>query len=246
MGELYRASFAAPDKVETLLSSEGDIAPYGWTRDGKSVVYWRAPELSASIWADGVALYSIPASGGPERKLGVSALKHRDVLSLAPESHGNWLAATNSEDRETWSGQRTTTGRPRHGRVARPDAARSRRALPGMVARRPKHRLFCGARRRRGLPEGKGGANITVVNPAGTRQVKVAPASNSRDRRRRTGAPLSSTTQDLDSRSGGRESPAPAHRGPEYRDESPLWSADGSHLLFGRMDYDGHASLWLM
>jgi Tol biopolymer transport system component len=33
---------------------------------------------------------------------------------------------------------------------------------------------------------------------------------------------------------------------PKYRDEAPLWSADGSHLLFGRMDYDGHASLWLM
>jgi hypothetical protein len=25
-----------------------------------------------------------------------------------------------------------------------------------------------------------------------------------------------------------------------------LWSADGSHILFGRMDYDGHKSLWLM
>jgi hypothetical protein len=24
------------------------------------------------------------------------------------------------------------------------------------------------------------------------------------------------------------------------------WSADGGHILFGRMDYDGHASLWLM
>ena len=33
---------------------------------------------------------------------------------------------------------------------------------------------------------------------------------------------------------------------PKYRDEVPLWSAGGSHLLFGRMDYDGHASLWLM
>jgi Tol biopolymer transport system component len=33
---------------------------------------------------------------------------------------------------------------------------------------------------------------------------------------------------------------------PNYRDEEPLWSADGSHILFGRMDYAGHASLWLM
>jgi Tol biopolymer transport system component len=33
---------------------------------------------------------------------------------------------------------------------------------------------------------------------------------------------------------------------PHYRDEEPMWSSDGSHMLFGRMDYNGHASLWLM
>ena len=33
---------------------------------------------------------------------------------------------------------------------------------------------------------------------------------------------------------------------PHYRDEEPIWSADGGHLLFGRMDYNAHASLWLM
>jgi len=31
-----------------------------------------------------------------------------------------------------------------------------------------------------------------------------------------------------------------------YRDERPLWSADGSHLLFVRLDQSGRASLWLM
>lgn len=33
---------------------------------------------------------------------------------------------------------------------------------------------------------------------------------------------------------------------PAYRDERPLWSADGTHVLFARMDEDGRASLWLM
>ncbi len=33
---------------------------------------------------------------------------------------------------------------------------------------------------------------------------------------------------------------------PAYRDERPLWSADGSHLLFARMDAEGQASLWLI
>ena len=31
-----------------------------------------------------------------------------------------------------------------------------------------------------------------------------------------------------------------------YRDERPLWSADGSHILFARVDAKGGASLWIM
>ena len=31
-----------------------------------------------------------------------------------------------------------------------------------------------------------------------------------------------------------------------YRDERPLWSADGSHILFARMDAENRASLWLI
>jgi len=31
-----------------------------------------------------------------------------------------------------------------------------------------------------------------------------------------------------------------------YRDERPLWSADGSHILFARLDQNDTASLWLM
>ncbi len=33
---------------------------------------------------------------------------------------------------------------------------------------------------------------------------------------------------------------------PAYRDERPLWSADGTHVLFARLNEDGRASLWLM
>ncbi|HEV8716976.1 MAG TPA: hypothetical protein VGX03_29670 [Candidatus Binatia bacterium] len=31
-----------------------------------------------------------------------------------------------------------------------------------------------------------------------------------------------------------------------FRDEQPLWSADGGHLVFARLDQSGRASLWLM
>lgn len=38
----------------------------------------------------------------------------------------------------------------------------------------------------------------------------------------------------------------PVTSDPAYRDERPLWSADGTHVLFARLDEDGRASLWLM
>ena len=40
--------------------------------------------------------------------------------------------------------------------------------------------------------------------------------------------------------------PRPLTDAVRYRDEEAMWSADGSHILFGRMDYEGHASLWLI
>lgn len=40
--------------------------------------------------------------------------------------------------------------------------------------------------------------------------------------------------------------PRPITNDPAYRDERPLWSADGSALLFARMDDQGRVSLWLV
>jgi DNA-binding CsgD family transcriptional regulator/Tol biopolymer transport system component len=31
-----------------------------------------------------------------------------------------------------------------------------------------------------------------------------------------------------------------------YRDERPLWSADGSHIFFGRIEAEGNASIWIL
>jgi len=33
---------------------------------------------------------------------------------------------------------------------------------------------------------------------------------------------------------------------PAYRDERPLWSGDGTHVLFARMDNQDRASLWII
>ena len=44
----------------------------------------------------------------------------------------------------------------------------------------------------------------------------------------------------------GAAPPRQLTKDPHYRDEEPLWSADSSHILFARMDYQSRASLWLM
>jgi Tol biopolymer transport system component len=209
--ELYTASFAAPGNTEVLLSNEGDIAPYGWTRDAKSIVYWRADVWSASLWADGIDLYSIPPSGGSERKLGVSALHHQDLLDFAPESAGNRLAVTNSKGgRQTWSGQQIIVVDPDTG-VSRSLTAPDVAAL-GPVWSPDGRSIACFA-----APAGDAEPHaclqqrkIWILDPAGVNHPRQLTSD------------------------------------PKYRDEAPFWSADGSHLLFGRMDYDGHASLWLM
>ena len=218
--ELYVASLTAPEKSQVLLANEGDIRPHAWTRDGQSIVYWRADEWSASLWADGINLYPLPASGGAERKLGVSALVHDDVLALAPEPAGNRLAVTRSNGRETWVDQRIAVvdldGREYVTGAARDLTAGNMAALCpawspdgrgiACFAAPDAGNLGGGARTRENLEHRK----IWLLDPAGA-------------------APPRQLTGD-----------------PRYRDEEPMWSADGSHILFGRMDRDAHTSLWLM
>ena len=247
--ELYTATFAAPDKTEALLSNEGDIEPYAWTRDGKSILYWRAHEWSGSLWADGVDLYSIPAAGGPERGLGIAALHHDDVLDLAPDSAGNWLVATSSRGgRETWAGQQIT--------IVDPDTGASRDlTAPDVAALCPAwspdgRSILCFAAPDADVAykRAMNGVNIKVMHTDGTVHTQVVTPNT----------PISGI-------GGGEEAHAYLHQrklwlldpaggraslqltsDPKYRDEEPLWSADGSHILFARMDYDMHPSLWLM
>jgi dipeptidyl aminopeptidase/acylaminoacyl peptidase len=44
----------------------------------------------------------------------------------------------------------------------------------------------------------------------------------------------------------GRTDPKQITQDDRYRDEEPSWSADGTHILFGRIAQDGTQALWLM
>ena len=53
--------------LEGSLPEKGEIILHGWSGDGKYILFWQAPVLSASILADGVPLYALPVDGGTPR-----------------------------------------------------------------------------------------------------------------------------------------------------------------------------------
>jgi|GEM_PF-541085 len=203
LAELYASG--APEKGETILA--------GWSLDGQHILFWQGDILSASMLADGVALYSLSASRGEPTKLVDTVLVHDDFVALAPQ--GDRLAVTAGGYRATWTNKRVAVVGAGDGELAwvtdesvaafspawSPDGVRL--AYAAMPDRGD---LVGGEDARLGMMERR----VWVVNVQGKPQ-------------------LQQLTDD-----------------PAYRDERPLWSADGSHLLFARMDAEGQASLWLI
>ena len=203
LAELYASG--APEKGEAVLA--------GWSPDGQHVLFWQCDVLSASIMADGVPLYSLPASGGEPTKLVDTVLVHDDFLASAPQ--GDWLAVTAGGYRATWTNKRVAVVEAGGGEPAwltddsvaafspawSPDGVRL-----AYVAMPDRGDLVGGDDARLGMMKRR----IWVVNAQGEPQ-------------------LQQLTDDS-----------------AYHDERPLWSADGSHLLFARMDAEGRASLWLI
>ncbi len=214
---LWKISADGEERSELYVSGapeKGDATLAGWSLDdGQYILFWQGEMLSASMLADGVALYSLPAGGGEPTKLVDTVLVHDDFLAPAPQ--GDRLAVTAGGYRATWTNKRVAVVEVDGGEptwltdesVAAFSPAWSPEGVYLAYAAMPdKGDLVGGDDARLEMME----RHIWVVNVQGEPQPQQL-------------------TDD-----------------PIYRDERPLWSVDGSHILFARMDAEGGASLWLI
>ena len=87
------------------LPQAGEAVPAGWTPDGAYVLFWQGPEPSMSLYADGTALYALPASGGSPIALAEAVLLHPDFITAHP-TRPTRLAVVTGGGRGTWSQKR--------------------------------------------------------------------------------------------------------------------------------------------
>ena len=89
---------------ELAAALPGEVRLAGWSGDGKQVLFWLNPTISASIASDGLSLYAIPASGGEPVEVGQSQLPYTDYVAGRPGS--GTVAVTTGSGRPVWDGKR--------------------------------------------------------------------------------------------------------------------------------------------
>ncbi|HHW41798.1 MAG TPA: hypothetical protein GXX19_11765 [Syntrophomonadaceae bacterium] len=209
------------DEVERRFGSVPRLA--GWSPDGQMVVFWLGP-LSASIEADGLPLYLAPAGGceepqplaGNEPDSWENAVLVR-LDSLAAGASRDRLAFIFGGGRETWTNKRLAVYNIRTGKLI-PITGRDQAVVNAVWS--PDEKL--------------------LVYSAGP-EIKSAEREAYDRWARRALAGRRLWAVDVD---GGRA--RQFTNDTAYRDERPLFSADGRHILFVRLDGENCASLWLV
>jgi dipeptidyl aminopeptidase/acylaminoacyl peptidase len=216
-GRLFRAEWENPDAQPAVLVSES------WVRQlpcawtrDGRILFWRDPDFSGSAISDGLELSAIPAAGGVITKLGVSTLIHDDVLAFSPK--GDKLAIGAGDGREDWQGKRIAVTDPERWKPSYLTDDKTSAVSPSWSpdGERFAYSAAPGPTERYGVGGGDEARQLLAKRRIWLRNLTTMDAP---------------TTLTADSR---------------YRDEKPLWSADGKHILFCRMDASDRVTLWLM
>ena len=217
-GRLCRLALPTPDSRPKVLNSEylSGKIPCAWSRNGAYIVFWDDPDFSASAMADGLELFRIPAAGGPAQSLGVSTLVRTDMLSFLPAQ--DKLAVSTGGGRNEWEEKRIAA-------IDLETGASTYLTPTGMAAVSPAW-----------SPSGAAIAFSAAPGPGTGSSVGGGEPARRLLARRRI------WVWDVK----GAHAPRPLTSDSRYRDEEPVWTADGRHILFCRMADDNSKTLWLM
>ncbi len=247
---LLVSSFAPPGASKRLAESKGFFDIAGFTPGGQWLLYWKSDEISAAIRADGLDFFAVNIADGRPRNLKLATLVDKDMIAFSPTKE--MAALTSVFGRETWANKAIavldlTTGEPSIQVLTKPEVAAQ---LPAWSPD-GETLAWCSGPDADFLYKqallSKGEKTITVGGPRlGERKeilitpnlaLGAAPETSERCLRLRRiyAAAL-----------GQNDGPRQLTNNLRYSDEKPVWSADGSHILFCRTDAKGAWTLWLM
>jgi Tol biopolymer transport system component len=223
-GRLCRLALETPDSQPEVLVSNylsGQVL-CAWSRAGEYVIFWDDPDFSASAVADGLELYRVSAAGGSRQSMGVFTPVHDDMVSLSPAQ--DKLALVAGGGRNQWEEKRIA--------VVNLAGAFTRGAAISY------------------LTDESTAAACPSWSPAGERiAFSAAPGPGTRQAHIGGGEParrLLAKRRIWTADASGMSAPTPLTSDARYRDEEPMWSADGKHILFCRIDRANNKTLWLM
>jgi Tol biopolymer transport system component len=219
---LWQVSVDERERVELYangLPQKGETILAGWSPQGRRVLFWQSEAPAASL-TDGAPLYSVSAGKAQFNTNAPAQLEAEEVML----SYSDFIApaprAISSEMRDAVAlvvGSSRSTWKNKHIELAgRAISPKSLAAISPAWSPDGARLAFVAAPDRADL-ESEEAIRVGLMQ----RRIWVTNVAGELEPQRLTA-------------------------GTAYREERPLWSADGSHLLFARMDAKGRASLWLM